>query len=193
MSNLRWVENRHLKILDFDIENRPLSYMGSDWTSGEVTVIAAAWMDGGSPDCRWLLPDDDESMAKMLMWFAKLYNEADVVAGHYIRKHDLPVLAGAMLEADLPALGSKLSIDTKLDLVKTKHLSMSQESLGEMLGVPGKYHMTQPKWRQANRLTPEGVKESVKRCVADVNQHRKMYRRLTERGLLGPPRVWRSV
>jgi hypothetical protein len=31
--------------LDFDIENRPLTYLGSDFTTAEVTAIAWAWTD----------------------------------------------------------------------------------------------------------------------------------------------------
>ena len=34
------VSARPLRVLDFDIENRPLSYLGSDFTTAEVTAIA---------------------------------------------------------------------------------------------------------------------------------------------------------
>ena len=39
------VRQRPMRVLDFDIENRPLSYLGSDFTTAEVTAIAWAWCD----------------------------------------------------------------------------------------------------------------------------------------------------
>ncbi len=39
---MKW-EGEGLKILDFDMECRPLSYLGSDYTTDEVTAIAAGW------------------------------------------------------------------------------------------------------------------------------------------------------
>ena len=37
--------NHKLKILDFDIENRPLSYGGQDFTFSDITAIAASWIN----------------------------------------------------------------------------------------------------------------------------------------------------
>src|SRR5262245_59473495 len=34
---------RAARVLDFDIENRPLSYLGQDFTTSEVTAIAASF------------------------------------------------------------------------------------------------------------------------------------------------------
>jgi len=43
------------RILDFDIESRPLSYMGHDFTTSEITVIACKFLDDDSePNC-WAL------------------------------------------------------------------------------------------------------------------------------------------
>lgn len=95
-----------LKILDFDIENRPLAYLGMDYTSAEITAIGAAW-HGTTAVRVWLLGRDDP--AEMLAEFREWYDAADVVTGHYIREHDLPVINGAMLEYELPPLDAKLT------------------------------------------------------------------------------------
>jgi hypothetical protein len=177
-----------LSILDFDIENRPLSYLGTDFTTAEITAIAASFV-GEKKVHVWLLGTDDP--LAMLEGFRALYDRADCVTGHYIRKHDLPIINGAMLEAGLPPLAAKLSSDTKLDLLKRGGVSASQESLADMLDVEApKEQMNQAKWRAANRLTPEGIKETRRRVVGDVRQHKEMRARLVELGWLGPPRTW---
>ncbi len=188
MRNLRWTEGKPLRTLDFDIENRPLSYAGNDWTTCEVTAIAASWV--GSKQIRsWLLGQDDP--VEMLEAFVKLYDRADCVTGHYIRKHDLPILNGAMLEYGLPPLSAKLTHDTKIDMLKKRDMSASQESLGRMYGLGWpKEHMSQPEWREANRLTPKGLKETKRRVVGDVRQHKELRLRLLEAGMLHPPRMW---
>jgi hypothetical protein len=176
------------RILDFDIENRPLTYMGNDWTSAEITAIAASFGIDEPVYC-WLLPIDDP-MA-MLEGFRMLYDEADIVTGHYIRKHDLPIINGARLEYQLAPLSAKLSSDTMLDLIKKKDLSASQESLGAMFGLAEpKVHMNQANWRAANRfLHPELAKTRV---IADVRQHQALRLKLIEIGALGSPRMWYS-
>ncbi len=185
---MRWTSGRKLRLLDFDSECRPLSYAGPDWTTAEVTAIAASWVDQKKVHC-WQLGVHDAT--EMLKEFVGLYNQADCVTGHFIRKHDLPLLNGALLEHGLPILGAKLTSDTYLDFIKRKDLSASQESLGEMYGLSHpKEHMSQPKWREANRLTPEGIKETRKRVVGDVRQHKQLRLSLLQAGALGPPKVW---
>lgn len=185
---MRWTEGKPLRWLDFDLENRPLSYAGNDWTTAEVTAIAASWLDQKKVHC-WLLGRDDPET--MLREFVELYNEAGGVTGHYIRKHDLPILNGALLEYGMPPLGAKLTCDTCLDLVKKKDMSASQESLSEMYGLSHpKEHMSQPKWREANRLTEAGLKETRRRVVGDVKQHKALRAHMLEAGVLGAPKVW---
>ena len=103
--------------------------------------------------------------------------------------HDLPIVNGAMLEYGLPALGTKMTHDTKLDLVKIGGISASQESLADMLGVRAKkVHMTQQMWRAANRL--ESITLAEDRVVGDVRQHKSMYDKLLDLGYLRAPRQW---
>ena len=188
LSNLRWTEGKPLKTLDFDTENRPLSYLGGDFTTGEITAIAASWTDAKKTRV-WLLGKDEP--VQMLREFVELYNRADCVTGHFIRKHDLPILNGAMLEYGLPPLSAKLTSDTYSDLRKRKHLSASQEALGQMYGLGWpKEHMSQPEWREANRLTPRGLNETKRRVVGDVRQHKELRQRLLQARMLHPPKMW---
>jgi hypothetical protein len=52
--------------------------------------------------------------------------------------------------------------------------------------------MDQRSWRDANRLTPEGLEKTKKRVVGDVQQHIEMRARLLRLGYLGPPVLWKG-
>jgi hypothetical protein len=129
----------------------------------------------------------------MLRAFLDAYAQADMVTGHYITGYDLPMVNGALTEYGLPALGDKLAHDTKVHLIKRQGLSSSQENIGAMLKLNHpKVKMDQAKWRDANRLTPEGRQLARERVVGDVQQHIEMRARLIEKGYLRPPSVWSS-
>lgn len=186
------VPSRPMLVLDFDIENRPLSYLGSDFTTAEVTAVAWAWTDKPEDVTVYLLGETE--LTVILDAFMRAYREADMVTGHYIRGHDLPMINGALMEIHGSLLPDKLTQDTKVDLVRTKGISLSQESLGGMLHIDQpKVHMNQTKWRAANRLTPEGLAEVKARVVGDVRQHIEMRQRLLDLGYLTEPRIWRST
>ena len=184
-------ESRPLRVLDFDIENRPLTYLGSDFTTAEVTAIAWAWVDQPEAVTVYLLGETE--LPVILTAFCAAYAQADLVTGHFILGHDLPMVSGALMELGLPPLSDKLVHDTKVHLVRSKGISKSQESLGAMLNLSSpKVSMNQAKWRAANRLTPEGLRDVRERVVGDVRQHIEMRARLLERGYLSPPKLWRS-
>lgn len=194
---------RPLRILDFDAESRPLSFLGSDFTTDEITAIAFGWVGGKSIRCyaigvKCQHPGCAEyhngcSTREMLVAFRKAYDAADMVTGHYIRGFDLPLLNGMMLEEGLPPLQSKLSQDTKNDLKKRKGVSVSQENLGVMLHLEApKIQMNTPYWREANRLSPAGIRRTRKRVIGDVRQHMQLRQSLLDGGWLNRPQVWRS-
>ena len=206
------VTGRALRTLDFDIENRPLSYWVPDMPTAEITAIASCWADDPSSmevyllgvPCRhhgWDCPDADPGEMdgrSILTRFAARYAEADMVTGHYIRKHDLPIINAMLMEEGLPLLGSKLSCDTKLDMVKKADLPATQEFLLETLDVRDehgerlhKYHMSQTDWREANRLTPEGLRKTRERVASDVYGHMRLRLEMVRRGMLRGPRMWR--
>lgn len=176
------------RVLDFDIENRPLSYLGHDFTTAEITAIACKWVGEGKHRV-WLLGEDDPQ--RMLEQFSELFNAADLVTGHYIRNHDLPILNGALVEYGLPPLARKLTCDTKNDLIGFKGVSKSQENLAAMFGLTGaKVSMNTPAWREANRLTRKGLTLTEARVVGDIYQHEELRNELLARKLLKSPRAW---
>jgi hypothetical protein len=180
-----------MRVLDFDIENRPLSYLGSDFTTAEVTAIAWAWCDRPEDVTVFLLGEHD--LPDILMRFVVAYNQADMVTGHYIKGHDLQMVNGALMECRMAPLCDRLVQDTKLDLMRSKGISLSQESLGAMFRLDhAKVVMNQSKWRAANRLTPEGLAEVRQRVTGDVRQHIELRRELLALGYLAAPVVWKS-
>jgi len=185
------VPNRQMRVLDFDIENRPLSYLGSDFTTAEVTAMAWAWTDDPANVTVYLLGETE--LPAILAAFVADYDKADMVTGHYIKGHDLPMVNGALMEFGMAPLNEKMVQDTKCDLLSAKGLSKSQESLGAMLNLESpKMTMNQAKWRSANRLTPEGLAHVRERVSGDVRQHIELRAKLLELGYLRPPRMWKS-
>lgn len=184
------------RILDFDLENRPLAYWFDDRTTAEITAIAWSWIGGanGNMTVRVLEPppDHETSMVRMLTDFKRAYDQADVVTGHYIIMHDLPMLNSHMIEFGLPALGPKMVSDTKIHLVRHGNMSASQLALSAMLDVKAeKPRMTNLRWRDANRLTVDGRLAAINRVTGDVRQNMELRRGLLKAGLLKPPTLWR--
>ena len=185
------VNARPMRILDFDIENRPLSYLGSDFTTAEVTAIAWAWVDRPHDVTVYLLGETE--LPEILTAFLGVYCRADMITGHYITGHDLPMINGALMELGMATLPDKLVQDTKTGLVRSKGISLSQENLGAMFRLErDKVKMNQIRWRAANRLTPDGLALTRERVVGDVQQHLALRQRLLDLGYLGPAVKWRG-
>lgn len=185
------MQTRPLRILDFDLEQRPLTYWTPDRPTGDITAIAAGWTNQSVSKVQARLVGQ-VSQREMLEWFVGLYDEADMVTGHYIRRFDLKQLQAALAEHGLPGLKPKLVQDTKTDLIRWGDLPASQEYLAEMLGIRApKVPMSQHSWRQSNRLTDGGLMLTYRRVVGDVRQHMAMRKALVKRGLLKPPSMWR--
>lgn len=182
------VNQRPAKILHFDLENRPLSYIGQDYTTAEITVIAAGWAEQKKVHT-WLLGVHEPT--DMLEGFLELYNAADLVTGHYIRSHDLPLLNSALMEYGMPPLTRKWTSDTYHDLVKRRYFSAGQENLAATFGVKSsKFSMNTVKWRTANRLQTDGIALAKKRAVDDIIQHRELRKRMIEAGVLKRNKLW---
>lgn len=185
------------RVLDFDIENRPLSYWMADRPTAEITAIASCWV--GEPDSMEVsvLTRDMDSPRPVLEAFLRRYNEADIVTGHYITRHDLPIINGALMELGMPLLSSKLTCDTKVHMMKKADVPATQEYLLEVLDIRNiygerfeKFHMTQHMWRDANRLTAPGIRATVERVTSDVFAHMALRERMLELGMLRPPKMW---
>lgn len=196
---MRLTTTRRVRILDFDCECRPIAWYGGDWVTKQPTAIAWTFVGergpvevaviGESFDTRRVL---DEERA-MLERFREAYDAADIVTGHFIRGFDLPLLNGALMRLGLPLLGSKLTHDTKLDLVKGQGISKSQENLGAMYELRHpKVPMNTASWMAGNLLLPHGIEATKKRVVGDVRQHVELRAIMLERGHLGAPVAWSS-
>lgn len=194
---MRLARSSRQRILDFDVECRPIAWYGGDWVTKQPTAIAWKFLGerggvqvaviGESFDARNVL---DEEVA-MLEAFRAAYDAADIVTGHFIRGFDLPLLVGALMRLGLPLLGVKDTHDTKLDLVRGQGLSKSQENLGAMYELRHpKVPMNTSRWLMGNLLLPEGIEATKKRVVGDVRQHVELRAAMLERGHLGPVTPW---
>jgi hypothetical protein len=97
----------------------------------------------------------------------------------------------------MPLLGPKLTCDTKLDMFTKADVPATQEFLLETLKVKDiygqpirKYHMSQSDWREANRLTPEGLDKTAERVASDVFGHIALRQAMLLHGMLRAPRMW---
>lgn len=192
------VSKRDLKILDFDVECRPMAWYGGDWVTKEITAIA--WRFLHEPEEKthfWLLEPSrtwaqhQYKKSRGMQRFLKAYNSADMVTGHYIRGFDLPLLNGTCVRLSLPPLRDILSQDTKNDLITMQGLSKSQENLGAYFELKHKKQkMNTYIWEIGNSLVVEGRAETKRRVVGDVNQHIEFREALLQRNALLAPRIW---
>lgn len=194
---MRLSTERGLRILDFDIEVRPMAFYGGDFVTKQPTAIAWQFIGERSDViCRTIGDSFDtrrvfEEEVWMLEQFRMAYDKADVVTGHYIRGFDLPIINARMMRHGLPLLAAKDALDTKNDLARAQGMSKSQENLGAMFELEHpKIPMNTTKWEEANALTPEGIEATRTRVVGDVRQHIELRATMLERGYLAPPRAW---
>lgn len=189
MAKVRF-SRRQLRVLDFDSECRPMHY--SEWRAeSQITGIAWSWIGEDKVDCV-LLKQNLSNERSMLVSFLEAYNAADMVTGHYLRKHDLPLINDHCIRLGFPVLKPILVSDTMSDLRSVKGLGKSQENLAVTFNLSAdKHHMTGAQWRIANALTPAGLAGTRTRVVADVLQNKQLRQELLDRGLLKAPKLWR--
>lgn len=201
MTTLRWQRSpaKPTRKICWDLENRPLAYWYDGQTTSEVTAFGWKWDD--EPEVRTMLLVsggmfrlDDGSLvpyAAAYEAFTAELRAADVVYGHNIRRHDLPMLQGQLLRLKLPLLPALRTSDTCRDYPKRNDLSASLENLAALYGLSrSKMHMAQPDWEAANRLTEEGVALARERVSSDVVLQAELRAVLLKHGLLKPPRMW---
>jgi hypothetical protein len=183
------VRHTPASVLDFDTECRPMHY-NEFRPESQITAIAWSWVGSGHVYFDLLEPDGSNEQ-QMLERFRRAYLSADIVTGHYIRKHDLPLLNDHYVRLDMPTLDAKMVQDTQADMTKVLGLGKSQDNLADTFGLDRvKHHMSGARWRTANMLSEEGAEMTKKRVVDDVLQHIELRAAMLERGLLRTPRVW---
>lgn len=184
-----------LRVLDFDIETRKVGFhdAGRFAPAGcEPVAVAFKWHGEAGVNVRTL---NTKWSLGSLRWLVRplfdAFAEADIITGHYIKKFDLPILAGVALETGVYFQRPLMVVDTKTDLVELQGMSKSQENLAALKGLEAsKFHVNDNTWRQVARLTKDGMAQAMKRVVADVRQHEQLYNVLQEEGQLGRPNVW---
>lgn len=192
----RFEARRPLRILDFDSECRPDAYLGGDFTTRSLTGIAAKFIGEDGPVwCECIYAGGRphrEQLREMLEGFRALYDAADVVTGHNILRHDLPIISGAMVYCGMPKLGEKTASDTLLHGPKSGlSFSRSQENFGDLLGIlADKYHMNNANWKRANTLDADQVALTRERVTSDVIMHMELRAAMIERDYLGRETVW---
>lgn len=188
-----------LRLLCFDLENRPSAYWFDDRTTSQITAFGWKWLDERKPSSLTLQPDGCYAGNDGLhlespeahTFFRDLLVEAGIVYGHNIRRHDLPIMQAWLLRLELPPLPRLLTSDTLRDYPKRRDLSASLENLVAMYGVKGrKFSMTQPMWEAANQLTADGIALARRRVESDVILQERLRLRLLDLDLLGTPRTW---
>lgn len=188
---------RTLRILDFDVECRPIAWYGGDFVTKQPTAIAWRFIGEAARTRVEVIGESDRSSmvleeeAAMLEAFREAYDAADIVTGHYIRGFDLPTLQSAYLRLGLPLLGRKRAQDTKTDLLKASGISKSQENLGAMFELDHpKIPMNTKLWGDGNMLLPHGIAATKKRVLGDVNQHIELRAEMLRLGTLATAQEW---
>lgn len=185
------VPEKQLKRLVLDVENRPLSYWYDGAATAEITVVAVKWFGKGKVKS-WALGYNCKNSREMLEEPLAMFAEADAVVAHN-GSHDLGLLLATCVEYNWPLLEPKLLIDTYKGLARYKEIPKSLEYLADVMECPVKKpHLSQHKWRQANRLLDrDAIAVAVKRCEADVKATEWIYREQLRRGwLVREPRRW---
>jgi hypothetical protein len=187
------------KILGFDLENRPLAYWYDGNTTSEITAIGWKWVGERNVHTLMLRNDGyfegdfDIRLPGKAAYelFSETLAEADVVFGHNIRKHDLPIFQAGLLRRELPPLQPVLTTDTLRDIPKKGGMSASLANLSAMYGLEGeKQSMSHTDWELSNRLTDEGISLARGRVVGDVLLQEQLRAKLLDLGILKAPRMW---
>jgi hypothetical protein len=200
--------------MDVDTECRPMHY--SEWRP-ESQITAYAWeiieigpryweigssaaiLPFESPADRarlrgGVLLQDMSNEAELLDEFLRAYDAVDLVIGHYIRRHDLPLINDHCIRLGRKPISErpqKLVQDTKADFVKVKALGLTQDNLATMAGSDAhKHHMSGAEWRVANGLDPAGREDAWERVSSDVIQNIQLYDEYRHRHALRAPLRW---
>lgn len=189
----RLPEPRRWRVLDFDIETLAAGFADPDWVPQKITIAAWSWL--GSKEVFSVSTGkagffDRRLRVKALAPLVDAILEADVLTGHNIMRFDLPVLNAELIRAGQAGLPSLWVQDT-IRFPKAKGLKKSQDDLSVMTGT-GQKKLTM-NWEQWDRAYEErGWPVPLKRCETDVTAHKKLYKALSDQGVLDRPRRWKA-
>lgn len=185
MTRLRTASPTPRRGLCFDIENKPGTFGPGDYTHPKVTAIGCAFLDDDEV-LAWCLDRDDlAGMRQGAEEFRIIWNSADFVVGHNIRRHDRKILDGLYTALELPLLAPRRMVDTYLDQPKMAGMSRSLENLAARWGCPiQKMGLSEYDWERAYDGVDEGVELMRRRVTSDVQINIWLFHELVERGLL---------
>jgi hypothetical protein len=182
---VKWRSVRPLRLLCFDIENKPGTYGPGDYTHPKVTAVACQFVDEEQGFAWCFRRDDPERMSAQAEEFRGFWDSTDAVMGHNIRRHDQKILDGMYAGLGIPLLSRKRMVDTYLDQPKMQGYSRSLENLADRWGCPEKkIRMSEYDWEQAYDEVPEGVAKMRERVLSDVRINIWLYHELVRRNLL---------
>lgn len=187
---MKWQTVRELRGLCIDIENLPGTYGPGDYTHPKVTAVGWGWTDRGHrltpvSQGRTFERRNVEGMRTVAEEFRSVWNQADFVIGHNIRRHDRKILDGWYMTLDLPLLSKRRLVDTYMDQPKMAGLSRSLENLTARWNCPiKKPHLEEHVWEAAYDGQPWAVDIMRRRVQADVAINLWLWRELVQRGLL---------
>lgn len=179
------LSERSQRGLAVDVENKPGTYGPGDFTHAKVTAICAQWLDADEGMAWCLDRSDPDAMVRAAEEVRGMWERADFVLGHNIRRHDIPLLDGLYVSLGLPLLPRRRVVDLYRDQPRIKGLSRSLENLASRWGCPiPKLHLSEHDWEQAYDGIPEAVSLMRRRVVTDVKITIWLYHELRRRGLL---------
>lgn len=189
------------KELSFDLENRPLAYWYPGETTSQITAFGWKWKHEEVAHTLVLRNtgklEDDEGVEYPygvgLQRFVEVLTSADLVYGHNIRRHDLPMIQAHLFRRKMELLPALNTSDTLKDCVRVGGMSRSLENLSKRLGFKDdKKHMSVVDWEDANELLADGVAEARDRVATDVLLQEQLRDELINCGYLKPPRMWKG-
>ncbi len=188
---MKWRQDGHLSILDFDTESLAAGFADPAWVPQAVTCCAWSWIGDDHVDVTicgfdgFFVP---KVRARTILPLVEAIRSADMVTGHNLWRHDLPLLQSECKRLKLGSLGSVLVQDTMWQ-GKTKGFKKGQDNLARLLRVNDeKLSLDWQAWWDA--YAEKGWPIVKERCVSDVIQHKAMREAMLAEGWLKAPRRW---
>ena len=180
------------RILDFDTESLAAGFADPEWVPQKITCSAWSWVGEDVVHHRicgirgFFIP---EVRAKSLRPLVAAIRQADIVRGHNLARHDLPVLNAECLRLGLGPL-PPLQVQDSIKIVRTKGFKKGQDNLARLLKLEKeKLAMDWQAWEDA--YAEAGWPTVIARCVSDVEQHKQLWDAMSAAGWLKPMTVWR--
>lgn len=181
----QWRTIRKLRGLAYDVENAPSTYGGGDYVHPKLTAIGWQYLDATRPYSVVFDRRNPARMREQAEKFRRVWEDADFVLGHNIRRHDQKLLDGFYASLDLPLLSRKRQVDTYCDQPKMQGFSRSLENLAARWGCPEeKLRLSEYDWQRAYDGVPEGLALMRERVESDVRISIWLWQELKERGLM---------